>query len=407
MAEIKGQGRRRGVAALVAVLALGLMGLVYRFAIPSAWPVVTLEPREMVQSVVATATVQTRHRANVGVQLAGTVREVGVVEGERFRQGQVLLRLDDREARAAMQAAELAVRQAELKWQQWRDVQAPVAREADRQAQANLVQARAQFERQQDLFQQGFVGQAALDEALRAWRVAQAQAGSAAAQGQAHVEGGIEQALSRSALVQAQANLAAAQARLSYTEVRASFDGQVISRAVEPGDTVQPGKTLLALAPDGVTELVAQIDERNLALLKLGQTAQASADAYPGQKFPAVISSIAPGVDPQRGAVQVKLQVQAPPAYLRQDMTISVEVEVARQVAALALPTDAVHDLDAPRPWVWGLDAQGRVQRAELRLGLRAGTRVQVLEGLAPGARVVAVQAPELTAGTRVRASQP
>ena len=401
----QGVGKWHALSAVALALVLALLG--YGFWREASWPVVVLQPQEMVQSVVATATVQTRHRANVGTQVAGTVVEGKVLEGERFRKGQVLLRLDDREARAAASAAELAVRQAELKWREWRDVQAPVAREGDRQAQANLVQARAQFERQQDLFRQGFVGQAALDEALRALRVAEAQARSASAQGQAHTEGGIEQELARSALVQAQANLAAARARLSYTEVQAAFDGQVIGRTVEPGDTVQPGKTLLVLAPDGVTELVAQIDERNLSLLKVGQPALASDDAYAGQKFQAVISSIAPGVDPQRGAVQVKLQVDAPPAYLRQDMTISVEIEVARKADALALPVDAVHDIDAAHPWVWQLDAQGRAQHAPVRLGVRSGTRVEAVSGLAAGAQVVAVAAPGLAQGQRVRAVRP
>lgn len=398
-------GKWRVLVAAALALVLALLG--YGFWRQDSWPVVVLQPQPLVQSVVATATVQTRHRASVGTQVAGTVVEVKVLEGDRFRQGQVLLRLDDREARAAASAAELAVRQAELKWREWRDVQAPVAREGERQAQANLVQAQAQFERQQDLFRQGFVGQAALDEAVRALRVAQAQARSASAQGLAHTEGGIEQELARSALVQAQSNLAAAQARLSYTEVRAAFDGQVIGRSVEPGDTVQPGKTLLVLAPDGVTELVAQIDERNLSLLRPGQSALASADAYPGQKFQAVISSIAPGVDPQRGAVQVKLRVDAPPEYLRQDMTISVEIEVARLADALALPADAVHDIEGAQPWVWALDAQGRAQRTPVTLGVRSGTRVQALSGLAPGAQVVAVAAPGLAAGQRVHPARP
>ena len=372
-----------------------------------SWPVLTLQTQELVQSVVATATVQARHRASLGVQIAGTVAEVSVLEGDRLRVGQALLRLDDREARAAVEAAALAVSQAELKWREWRDVQAPVAREGERQAQANLVQARAQFERQQNLFHQGFIGQAALDEALRALHVAEAQANSASAQSKANASGGIEQELARSALVQAQANLAAARARLSYTALAAPFDGLVVSRTVEPGDSVQPGKTLLVLAPDGVTELVAQIDERNLSLLKVGQVAVASADAYAQQKFRAHISSTAPGVDAQRGAVQVKLQVDAPPDYLRQDMTVSVEIEVARKPAALALPVEVVHEVDSAQPWVWAVDGQGHARRTPVTLGVRAGARVEVVSGLSPGARVVAAAAAGLKQGQRVHAVQP
>lgn len=389
---------------LIAGAAFAVAGLGgYRLWQGEHWPVQILEAQELVQSVVATATVQTQHRANVGVQMAGTVVAVSVVEGDRIREGQSLLRLDDREVRAAASAAELAVRQAELKWQSWQEVQAPVAHEAERLAQANLVQARAQWERQQNLFRQGFIGQSALDESLRAFRVAEAQARSAGAQDRANAQGGIEQALARSALSLAQSNWAAARARLSYTEVTAAFAGHVVSRNVEPGDTVQPGKTLLVLAPDGVTELVAQIDERNLSLLRVGQTAVASADAYPGQKFAAVVSRIAPGVDAQRGAVQVKLTVEAPPEYLRQDMTISVEIEVLRKPAALTLSFEAVHDLESGQPWVWSVDINDRVQRTPVSLGVRAGARVEVTSGVAAGARVVDSAAVGLKAGQRIR----
>ena len=398
--DLKAIGRGWWVAAAGGVVLI-LAG--YTVGWGERWTVTTLQPHELVQSVVATATVQTRHRATVGVQMAGTVVAVQVMEGDRIQPGQGLLQLDDRELRAAAQAAELAVTQAELKRQSWREVQAPVAREAEQQMLANLVQARVQLERQQALVQQGFIGQAALDESWRAFRVAQAQASSAQVQSRAHAPDGLEQSLAQSAWLLAQANWAAARARLSYTEVRASFAGQVVSRHVEPGDTVQPGKALLVLVPEGVTELVALIDERNLSLLRPGQPAVASADAYPQRQFAAVVSRIAPSVDAQRGAVQVNLTVATPPAYLREDMTISVEIEVLRKPAALTLPLEAVHDIESGHPWVWRVDDQDRVHRTPVTLGVRAGSRVEVMSGVSTGSRVVDVAAAGLKAGQRIR----
>ena len=401
--DLKAIGRGWWVAAAGGVV---LMLVGYTVGWGERWTVTTLQPHELVQSVVATATVQTRHRATVGVQMAGTVVAVQVMEGDRIQPGQGLLQLDDRELRAAAQAAELAVTQAELKRQSWREVQAPVAREAEQQMLANLVQARVQLERQQALVQQGFIGQAALDESWRSFRVAQAQASSAQAQSRAHAPDGLEQSLAQSAWLLAQANWAAARARLSYTAVRASFAGQVVSRHVEPGDTVQPGKALLVLAPEGVTELVALIDERNLSLLRPGQPAVASADAYPQRQFAAVVSRIAPSVDAQRGAVQVNLTVATPPAYLREDMTISVEIEVLRKPAALTLPLEAVQDIESGHPWIWRVDDQERVQRTPVTLGVRAGSRVEVMSGVSTGSRVVDVAAAGLKAGQRIRVDQ-
>jgi HlyD family secretion protein len=181
----------------------------------------------------------------------------------------------------------------------------------------------------------------------------------------------------------------------------------VVSRSVEPGDTVQPGKTLLLLAPQGVTELVAQIDERNLSWLRVGQPALASADAFAQQRFTAVLSTIAPGVDAQRGSVQVKLRVTTPPDYLRQDMTVSVEIEVGRQDAALAVPLEAVHESESGHPWLLRVNAASRLERAAVTLGLRSGAWVQLSSGVAAGERVLLTAGVGLQDGQRVRSISP
>jgi len=373
----------------------------------AAVPVQLLQPRELVHSVVATATVQAQHRATVGAQIAGKVQSVQVTEGEHFQAGQILLRLEDNEARAAWTAAEQAVRQAELKQRQWREVQAPSARASEQQALANLNQARDQLARQQTLWGQGFIGQAALDEATRAFAAVQAQFSAAQAQRQAHDEFGLEQQMAQSARLLAHANAQAAQARLSYTTLRAAFEGQVISRHVEPGDTVQSGKTLLMLAPVGETELVTQIDERHLSLLHVGLPAVASADAFAKQRFTAQVSAIAPGVDAQRGSVQVKLRVASPPDYLRQDMTVSVEIEVGRQAAALAVPLEAVHESETNHPWVWRVTSASRLERVPVSLGLRSGVWVQLTSGVAVADTVLSSFGAGLREGQRVRPRQP
>ena len=90
---------------------------------------------------------------------------------------------------------------------------------------------------------------------------------------------------------------------------------------------MQPGKVLLTLSPRGRTQLVIEIDEKNLGLLATGQEALASADAYPQQRFPATLVYINSGVNALTGAVQVKLDVPSPPAVLKQDMTVSVDIE--------------------------------------------------------------------------------
>lgn len=363
----------------------------------------TLEPRDLVRTVVASARVQAPHSVELGAQVTGTVRQVLVEEGQAVQAGQALVALEATEAQATWQAADLAVQQAAARLRQLQEVQAPAARESERQAEANLAQIRAQHARQQDLFRQGFIGQAALDEARRALQVAEAQARAATLQRQSGDPQGADLALARTTLEQARASALAARARLDYLSIKAPVAGTIVNRSVEPGQVVQAGKVLLLLAPAGASELVAQIDERNLGLLQPGQAALASADAYADQRFEARLSEVSPGVDAQRGSVEVKLAVPKPPAYLRQDMTVSVEIEVARRPQVLSLPLEAVVQADSAQPFAWVLDAQDRLQRRELRLGLRAGGVVEVQQGLKAGERVLLAPDRRWKAGQHLR----
>ena len=360
--------------------------------------------RDFVQTVVASGHVETPHRSSIGVQVTGTVRAVPVKEGQEVAAGTTLIELESEELRAAADQATLAVKQAQAKLRQLREVQAPVAAESLRQAEVNHGTAEDTVERYRSLMTRGFIGQAELDEAVRAERVAASQLASARRELATAQPNGSDMAAAEAALQQAQAAAKAARARLGYAIVRAPVDGTLISRDVEAGDVVQPGKVLMELSPAGDTQLVLQIDEKNLRLLHLGQSALASADAYAQLRFPAQLRYINPGVDAQRGSVEVKLAVPSPPEYLMQDMTVSVDIEVARVPQAVLVPADALHDLDGANPWVLQY-AGGKLRRQAVTLGLRSGGWCQVLDGLAPGDRVVPITTTtrQLVAGQRVR----
>jgi HlyD family secretion protein len=165
---------------------------------------------------------------------------------------------------------------------------------------------------------------------------------------------------------------------------------------------VQPGRALMSLALAGPTQLSAQVDERFLDQLQPGQPAAVVADAFAGQRFAARVLSIAPAVDAQRGAIEVKFALeQQPPAFLREDMTLSVEVDTARRERALVLPLSALRR-QAPdaSATVWVAQA-GRAQERSVRLGLRTLDAVEVLGGLVEGDAVLLSN--KLKAGDRVR----
>ena len=147
---------------------------------------------------------------------------------------------------------------------------------------------------------------------------------------------------------------------------------------------MQPGTSLLQLALDGPTLIVAQVDERYLDQLREGQSATVVADAFPSQRLAATVVSIAPGVDAQRGAVEVKLALdEAPPAFLREDMTLSVAVETGKVDQALVVPLQALHGSE-----VLVLD-DGKATPRPVQLGLRTLEAAQVQSGLQAGELVL------------------
>jgi HlyD family secretion protein len=361
---------------------------------------------DLVQTVVASGRIITPQRVSIGAVITERVARIPVAEGQSVHRGDVLIQLDDRDERAALAQAQASVAQADAKLRQLREVALPAAEQALLQAQANALQARQAYERTQSLREKGFVGQSQLDDAKRNLDVADSQLRAARLQVQTNGPSGSDYALAQTALEQAQANLRAARVKLEQTVIQAPADGVLIGRSVEPGNVAQAGKELMALAPAGETQIVVQIDERQLSRLALGQKAIGSADAFPGERFAADLIYINPGIDPLRGSVEVKLQVPNPPAYLRQDMTVSVDIEVARRADTVIVPTETVRDAAGQEPSVLAIH-RFRAVRQPVKLGLRGDGRVEILEGVEPGDDLIPATNALIKAGQRVRPVAP
>lgn len=368
-------------------------------------PVETVEVLrdDLIQTVVASGRVMSPRRVRVGAVITGRVVAIPVTEGQAVKKGAELVLLEDKDVRAALAQAQAGVAQAAAKVRQLREVGLPAAQQALLQAEATLTQVRGQFDRTKRLQAQGFVGQSQLDDAQRNLDVAESQARAARVQVETNSTRGSDFAMAMTALEQARAAERVAQAKLPDIVVRAPVDGVLISRNVEVGDIVQPGKELFLLAPAGETQVIVQIDERNLSQLSLGQKALGSADAFPGRRFPAELIYINPGIDALRGSVEVRLRAPSPPDYLRQDMTVSVDIEVARRAQAVVAPTQAVRDATTAQPWVLAV-RNGRAERVPVKVGLRGDGRLEVLEGAAPGDALIPASLGLITAGQKVRA---
>ncbi|MFN3629401.1 MAG: efflux RND transporter periplasmic adaptor subunit, partial [Casimicrobiaceae bacterium] len=319
--------------------------------------------------------------------------------GERVPGGQpvAVLAADEHTAPAAPARAALARPEARLAAQA--QVSDPVSRQNVAQARSNAEFARRELDRQRALFNQGFIGQARLQDAERAAQVAQAALAAAEAQAAGNASGGVETAALAARVREAQAALKLAEARLAQTRIVAPAVGRIVARNVEPGDVVQPARRLLTLAAEGETRLIAQIDEKNLALLREGLIATASTDAFPDQPFTATLTFLAPAADAARGTVEARLVVKDPPAFLRDDMTVSVEVVTAERESALTVPAAALRQIDG-RTQVLLLE-NGVARLVPVRVGIRTPQRVEIIEGLTAGASVIIDAA--IQPGQRVR----
>ncbi len=388
------------LGALLVALSLVLLAW-WGWRAPQA-PSIQVSMKPLVRTLQFAARVTTLSRVEVGSTLTGRVSEVVVNEGAQVAAADVLIRLDGRELQAALAQAEANERQAQARLDGLRSTGRLAAQANVTQAESVLVAARADLNRTQGLVGQGFLSQSRLDEARRAVAVAQAQLDAARAQRDANAETGTDVAQAQAQLALATAARRSAQVRLKETEIAAPAQARVLARSVEPGQIVQPGRTLLTLALSGPLQLVAQVDERYLEQLAPGQPANVLADAYPTQVFKAQVLSIAPLVDAQRGAVEVKFSLPDPvPDFLREDMTVSVEVETARRVQAMVLPLNALRGEGDAAPTVW-VARDGRVEARAVRLGLRTLASVEVTEGLEAGETVLVGPAPG--PGARVRA---
>ena len=370
---------------ILLVLAVGFA--LFRWWQGPVLPSYTITSMPLVQNVVATGRVATVSRAQVGSEISGVVLQRLVQEGDQVSPGDLLVVLKSDELLAQ-------VRQAELTLTELATSTRPQAVAALASAKAQLEQASREAVRRRNA-EAGMLSAEEIEQAVEAERVARNNFETARLKAAALAPGQVEEASLRQ-------QLAVAQAQLAKTKIRAAVAGTVLTRNVEPGDLVQPGQTLFTIALKGNTEIRVPLDERNLPQLALQQNATVITDAYPDQSFPARINFIAPSIDPQRGTVEVRLTVNPVPDFLRQDMTVSVNVETARRAQALTIPNDALSGIKGNKAVVL-MVRNGKIQRQQVSLGLRGLAMSEVISGLGAGDQVLANAESSLKDGARVR----
>jgi HlyD family secretion protein len=330
---------------------------------------------DLVVTATATGTLQPTKSVDVGSELSGTVATVLADENDAVKRGQLLAELDTSRLRDAVIRSEAAVRAAG----------GQVA-----QAHATVVEAGAMLARLRGLSDMsGGVEPARHDLETAEAAVLRAQANVATARAQ--------EAQARAALKTDQTNLTKAQ-------IRSPVDGVVLTRKVEPGNTVVAAMStpVLFVVAEDLTrmQLQVKVDEADVANVRLGQHADFTVSAWPGRKFPATIERVGLGSTTTDNVVTYKtiLQVENRDLALRPGMTATAAIVTARRNRALGVsrllprppqtPRRSAPAADGQRQ-VWVLDADGP-RALPVRTGVSNGRQTEVLGGgLAPGMAVI------------------
>ncbi|WP_336955662.1 efflux RND transporter periplasmic adaptor subunit [Acinetobacter johnsonii] len=344
----------------------------------------------LIQTVVASGRVEKVSRTQIGSEFTGVVLERLVQEGDRVSRGDVLLVLKSDEISAQ-------VRQAEAELKELATTRRPQAEVDLANAKVQLEQAQREAVRRRNT-ELGILSAEEREKSIEAEKLARNNLESARLKVASLAPDKVEETKLRE-------RLAALQAQLAKTKIRTEVSGIILTRNVEPGDLVQPSQTLFTIALDGATEIRVPFDERNLPLLALQQKAAVITDAYPDQPFPAHINFIAPSIDAQRGTVDVRLTVDPVPDFLRQDMTVSVNVETNKRERTLVIPNDALSIISGNKAMVI-LVRDRKIQRHPITLGLRGLVMSEVVAGLKESDHVLTDAESVLKDGTRVRIEQ-
>jgi RND family efflux transporter MFP subunit len=375
-------GRRKWLALGAVALGLGAAFLIVEAAQGRRVPVDVAAARDAggergLSVLTASGYVTPRERATVAAKITGRVVELRVEEGMRVEKDQILARLDDAEAKAALDTARTQ-----------RDVAAAALAEPGVQ----LADAERDLARVLDMKKRDLAPQQEVDHAR------------AAVDGlKARIE------LVKKQLLAAEAQVAQAEQDLRNCTVRAPFAGVAVSKDAQVGEMVSPVSAGGGFTRTGISTIVnmdsleveVDVNESYLSRVREGQAADSVLDAYPDWHIPARVRTVIPTADRQKATVKVRLAFERLDPRILPDMGVKVSflqsVEAGGEKARCLVPLQAVMDSEG-QPVVWTVKG-GLIERHPVRVGRALEKDVEILSGVEPGDTVVIAAARPLKPG--------
>jgi len=425
--EVPTWAKRFILGGIAVVLLLGVAALAYRFLAPPVSEVnvvrATAEGGDIGGVVLsATGYVVAHHKINVNSKVTGRLAWIGVEKGDKVKEGQVLVRLEDEEFRAQYKQAEGAVANAHAYVQELENGSRP---QEIQQAQHNLDEARATaandkitLERTTQLVAQGVLSKQALDDATGKYEASQQRVNSLTQAFTLMKVGPRAEELERARgqLLQAEGQAAYAKSQLDATTIRAPVDGTILERKAEKGELVTsqfastaeggPQGSVVALANLQDIQVELDIAQDDFAKLKPKQRASITVDAFPDHKYTGYIAEISPEANRQKATVQVKVQIENPDELLRPDMNATVKFlanedkTAAKAPSGAIVPTSAVVDRNGKKVVFVAFNDKAVMREVHI-VSTRSGG--YLVDGLVGGENVITGPAETLKNGDKIK----
>jgi HlyD family secretion protein len=362
------------------------------------------------------------HKINLNSKVTGRVSWIGVEKGDKVKEGQILVRLEDDEFRAQYEQAKGAAENARAYLEEMQNGSRP---EEIQQAQHNLDEARATLvndkltlDRTRELAAQGVVSKQSFDDATAKFESDQQRVNSLDKVFQLSKLGPRKEEIARAkgALEQAQGQADYAKSLLDATVIRAPVTGTILERAAEKGELVTSGFASTAEGgPQGLVVSLADLNDLQVELdiaqddfarLSPRQKGVVTVDSYPDLKWDGIISEISPQANRAKATVQVKVQILNPDAHLRPDMNATVKfladeaTHATTQPQGVFVPTPAVHDRDGKKFVFLAFDGKAVSREVKILSQRSGGVLVQGLNG---GEDVITSAPQELKDGNKIK----
>lgn len=370
----------------------------------------TAVARELPVYLQASGSLEPFERTDVAPLVAGKVVSVSVDEGDFVRAGQVLARLDDRDARLRVEQAEAALAQAEANVRQSRaNLGLGRGDRLDPTRVAEVQSAKAQYDlalvneqRYRRLVETGDVARAQYDEMKGRADTAREAYEAALAKARA---GGAGIDVASSAVEAARAQLAMARKAVGDAVITAPLSGYVSSRPIAPGEWVTTSSPVATIVQNDTLKLMLQVAEADAARIRTGMAVTLRVDAYPDREFGGAIAAIIPALDPASRALVAVVRVRNPEGALKPGMFATARVlESSVGSRGVLVPREAVVSLASGSSRVYVVSGDRAVARV-VQVGREVDGMVEIVSGVAEGDQVVTSGAAGLADNSAIVAS--